>query len=73
VAVAARYATRDFAAFIEAYKWVTSYLRAPADYALVGSHLAKQWIAQNVVYAEGTLDWRMLLRKQMCRQFSRHP
>jgi adenosine deaminase len=27
--VAARYATRDFAGFIEAYKWVTSYLRAP--------------------------------------------
>ena len=32
--VAARYATRDFTAFIEAYKWVTSYLRMPADYAL---------------------------------------
>jgi aminodeoxyfutalosine deaminase len=64
-AVAARYATRDFAAFIEAYKWVTSYLRAPADYALVASRLAEQWIAQNVVYAEGTLSIGvMLLRKQ---------
>jgi aminodeoxyfutalosine deaminase len=63
--VAARYATRDFAAFIEAYKWVTSYLRAPADYALVASRLAEQWIAQNVVYAEGTLSVGvMLLRKQ---------
>jgi aminodeoxyfutalosine deaminase len=64
-AVAARYATRDFAAFIEAYKWVTSYLRAPADYALVASRLAEQWVAQNVVYAEGTLSIGvMLLRKQ---------
>jgi aminodeoxyfutalosine deaminase len=63
--VAARYATRDFAAFIEAYKWVTSYLRAPADYALVASGLAEQWIAQNVVYSEGTLSIGvMLLRKQ---------
>src|ERR1700680_5194864 len=32
--VAARYGTRGFTAFIEAYKWVTSYLRARADYAL---------------------------------------
>jgi len=64
-AVAARYATGDFAAFIEAYKWVTSYLRAPADYALVASRLAEQWLAQNVVYAEGTLSVGvMLLRKQ---------
>jgi aminodeoxyfutalosine deaminase len=64
-AVAARYATREFAAFIEAYKWVTSYLRAPADYALVASRLAEQWVAQNVVYAEGTLSIGvMLLRKQ---------
>jgi adenosine deaminase len=63
--VAARYATRDFAAFIEAYKWLTSYLRAPADYALVAAHLAEQLLAQNVVYAEVTLSVGvMLLRKQ---------
>ena len=40
--VAARYATRDFSAFIEAYKWVTSYLRAPDDYALIARRLAEQ-------------------------------
>ena len=52
-------------AFIEAYKWVTSYLRAPADYALVVQHLAEQLVAQNVVYAEVTLSVGvMLLRKQ---------
>jgi adenosine deaminase len=63
--VAARYATRDFAAFIEAYKWVTSYLRAPDDYALVAREMAERLLAQNVVYAEVTLSVGvMLLRKQ---------
>jgi aminodeoxyfutalosine deaminase len=64
-AVAARYATRDFMAFIDAYKWVTSYLRAPADYALVARRMSEQMLAQNVVYAEVTLSAGvMLLRKQ---------
>src|SRR5207248_1879236 len=55
----------DFAAFIEAYKWVTSYLRDPADYALVAARLAEQLLARNVVYAEVTLSVGvMLLRKQ---------
>ena len=64
-AVAARYAARDFAAFIEAYKWVTSYLRAPSDYALVACRMCEQLLAQNVVYAEITLSVGvMLLRKQ---------
>jgi len=64
-AVAARYAARDFPAFIEAYKWVTSYLRAPADYALVARRMCEQLLAQNVVYAEITLSVGvMLLRKQ---------
>jgi aminodeoxyfutalosine deaminase len=63
--VAARYATRDFSAFIEAYKWVTSYLREPADYALVARRMSEQLLAQNVVYAEVTLSAGvMLLRKQ---------
>ncbi len=64
-AVAARYAARDFNAFIEAYKWVTSYLREPADYALVARRMCEQLLAQNVVYAEVTLSVGvMLLRKQ---------
>jgi adenosine deaminase len=63
--VAARYATHDFASFIEAYKWVTSYLRAPADYALAARETAERLLAQNVVYAEITLSAGvMLLRKQ---------
>ncbi|HZP34245.1 MAG TPA: adenosine deaminase [Candidatus Acidoferrales bacterium] len=63
--VAARYASRDFAGFIEAYKWVTSYLRAPADYAFAASRMCEQMLAQKIVYAEVTLSVGvMLLRKQ---------
>ncbi len=63
--VSARYAAHDFTAFIEAYKWVTSYLRAPADYALAAHRMCEQLLAQKVVYAEITLSVGvMLLRKQ---------
>jgi adenosine deaminase len=63
--VAGRYATRDFAAFIEAYKWVTSYLRTPEDYALVAGEMAERLLGQNVVYAEVTLSAGVMrLRKQ---------
>jgi aminodeoxyfutalosine deaminase len=63
--VVARYATRDFSAFIEAYKWVTSYLRTPADYALAAGRMCEQMLAQNIVYAEVTVSAGvMLLRKQ---------
>jgi aminodeoxyfutalosine deaminase len=63
--VATRYATRDFSAFIEAYKWVTSYLRAPADYALAARRMCEQMLAQNLIYAEVTLSAGvMFLRKQ---------
>jgi len=60
-----RYAYRDFAEFIEAFKWVTSFLREPRDYALIVADLAEYLLAQNVVYAEITLSAGvMLLRKQ---------
>jgi adenosine deaminase len=60
-----RYAYANFTAFIDAFKWVTSFLRDPADFALVASDLAEQLLAQNVIYAEVTLSVGvMLLRKQ---------
>ena len=60
-----RYAPGDFPKFLDAFKWVTSFLRTPADYALVTEYLAEQLLAQNVVYAEVTLSIGvMLLRKQ---------
>jgi len=60
-----RYASRNFAEFIEAFKWVTSLLREPRDYALVAADLADHLLSQHVVYAEVTLSVGvMLLRKQ---------
>ena len=60
-----RYAPGDFTKFLDAFKWVTSFLRTPADYALITESLADHLLAQNVVYAEVTLSIGvMLLRKQ---------
>jgi aminodeoxyfutalosine deaminase len=60
-----RYAYRDFPEFIEAFKWVTSFLRGPQDYALIARDLAEHLLEQNVVYTEVTLSVGvMLLRKQ---------
>jgi len=60
-----RYDYRDFGEFLEAFKWVTSFLRTPQDFALLGADLAQQLIRQNVRYAEITLSVGvMLLRRQ---------
>lgn len=60
-----RYRYADFLGFIEAFKWVTSFLRDPQDFALVAADLAEQLLQQNVVYAEVTLSVGvMLLRGQ---------
>ena len=60
-----RYAYRDFPEFIEAFKWVTSFLREPQDYALIARDLAEHLLTQNVIYTEVTLSIGvMLLRKQ---------
>ena len=63
--VAARYQYKDFLGFIDAFKWVTSFLREPTDYALVMEQLAETLLQQNVVYAEVTLAVGVMLwRKQ---------
>jgi len=60
-----RYAYRDFMEFIDAFKWVTSFLRQPADYAFVARDLCEHLLTQAVVYAEVTLSVGvMLLRSQ---------
>jgi aminodeoxyfutalosine deaminase len=60
-----RYAYTNFLEFIEAFKWVTSFLKQPSDFALIAADLAQQLLDQNVVYAEVTLSIGvMLLRKQ---------
>jgi aminodeoxyfutalosine deaminase len=60
-----RYTYRDFTGFIDAFKWVTSFLREPADYGLIARDLCEHLLTQGVVYAEVTLSIGvMLLRKQ---------
>lgn len=60
-----RYAYRNFPEFIEAFKWVTSFLREPQDYAVIARDLAEHLMEQNVIYTEVTLSVGvMLLRKQ---------
>ena len=60
-----RYTYENFTGFIESFKWVTSFLREPQDYALIAQALAEHLLLQNVVYAEVTLSVGvMLLRNQ---------
>jgi aminodeoxyfutalosine deaminase len=63
--VRSRYTYRDFTGFIDAFKWVTSFLREPRDYGLIARDLSEHLLTQGVVYAEVTLSIGvMLLRKQ---------
>jgi adenosine deaminase len=63
--VRGRYSYRDFAGFIAAFKWVTSFLREPRDYGLIARDLCEHLLTQGVVYAEITLSVGvMLLREQ---------
>src|SRR6266478_142918 len=60
-----RYSTRNFTQFLELYKWATSFLREPEDYALLAEDAAAAFHEQGIVYAEITLSAGvMLLRKQ---------
>jgi adenosine deaminase len=60
-----RYSYTDFLGFLDAFKWVTTHLREPADYALITHDLCEELLRHNVVYAEVTLSVGvMILRKQ---------
>jgi aminodeoxyfutalosine deaminase len=61
--VIARYSYKDFNGFLQTFKWVTSYLQAPEDYALITRKFAEELLAQNVVYAEVTISAGVMLRK----------
>lgn len=61
--VAARYAHTDFAGFIETFKWVTSFLRDPEDYALITRKMCEELVRQNVVYVEVTISTGVMLRR----------
>ena len=46
------YRYRDFAGFLEGFKWVTGYLRGPDEYALATRRLLERLGEQGVQYAE---------------------
>jgi aminodeoxyfutalosine deaminase len=63
--VAERYDTGTFPEFLELFKWATSYLRRPDDYARLTTHALQELRQQNCRYAEITLSVGvMLLRNQ---------
>jgi aminodeoxyfutalosine deaminase len=62
-AVKARYQYTDFLGFIEAFKWVTSYLQTPQDYALITHRLADELLEQRVIYAEVTISVGVMLKR----------
>jgi adenosine deaminase len=59
-----RYAYTDFAGFLDAFKWVTSFVREPRDFALIAADLAEQLIEQKVAYAEVTLSVGVMFLRQ---------
>ena len=59
-----RYAYTNFAGFLDAFKWVTSFLREPGDFALATTDLAEQLLQQKVVYAEITLSVGVMFLRQ---------
>ena len=63
--VSERYNTSTFSEFLDLFKWATSFLREPQDYAQLAAHVASELRNQNCIYAEITLSIGvMLLRKQ---------
>jgi aminodeoxyfutalosine deaminase len=60
-----RYAYRNFVEFLETFKWVTSFLRDPQDYALIIRDLGEYLLSQRVTYAEITISIGVMqLRRQ---------
>ena len=59
-----RYAYTDFAGFLDAFKWVTSFVREPRDFGLIAADLAEQLLEQKVRYAEVTLSVGVMFLRQ---------
>ncbi len=59
-----RYSYTDFAGFLDAFKWVTSFVRDPKDFGLIAADLAEQLLEQKVVYAEVTLSVGVMFLRQ---------
>lgn len=64
-AASQRYNTSTFREFLDLFKWATSFLREPRDYAQLAAQVVSDLRDQNCLYAEITLSVGvMLLRKQ---------
>ena len=61
-----RYAYRNFLEFLETFKWVTSFLRDPQDYALIVRDLGEHLLSQRVVYAEVTISIGVMQLRKQC-------
>src|SRR5713101_499094 len=59
-----RYSYTDFGGFLDAFKWVTSFVRDPKDFGLIAADLAEQLLEQKVVYAEVTLSVGVMFLRQ---------
>ena len=59
-----RYRFRDFAGFIESYKWITRQLCEPGHYALAARALLAELASHHVEYAEINLSVGVILWKQ---------
>src|SRR3989442_40627 len=62
-AVESLYATRDFAAFLQAFKTICQHLRTPEDYEIITYNALARLAGQNVRYAEITLSAGVILWK----------
>jgi adenosine deaminase len=61
--VAVRYSYSSFSGFLETFKWVTSFLREPDDYALITRSLCAELVRQSIVYAEVAVSVGVMLRR----------
>jgi len=59
--VARRWAFRDFAGFLDCFKFVAQRLRGPADYALITRRMIESLSRQGIGYAEVTLGAGVVL------------
>src|SRR5258706_7224893 len=48
------YEYTNFAGFLDAFKWVTSFVREPKDFALIAAALARPPLVQTIASAAGT-------------------
>ncbi|MDJ0960112.1 MAG: adenosine deaminase [Acidimicrobiia bacterium] len=55
-ALVAKLAYRDFAHFIEAWTWMTGFLRTPEDFRVAGAAVAASLLEQGIVYAEASIS-----------------